>query len=70
MAPNYELLKVHGIAFSDDLDAAVRAVAHPATQTELAGAVASGRAEKHSLHPAMHDQVNPFHSLTLVHEIF
>ena len=41
MAPNYELLKVHGIAFSDGLDAAVRAVAYPATQTELAGAIAA-----------------------------
>ena len=70
MAPDHELLKARAVAFGDGLDAAVRAVAYPATQTQLAGAVASGRTEKHPLHSAMHDQVNPFHSLTLLHEIF
>ena len=70
MAPDHELLKAGGVAFGDGLDAAVRAVAYPATQTQLAGTIASGRAEKHPLHSAMHDQVNPFHSLTLLHEIF
>src|SRR5207249_1180814 len=49
MAPNYELLKVHGIAFSDDLDAAVRAVAHPETPWErlpfhISESLAAGKA--------------------------
>ena len=70
MTPSDELLKPGLVAFSENLNAAILAVPHPASQTELAGTVSRRRAKINPLNPTANNDVNPLvHVLAFLYQI-
>jgi hypothetical protein len=70
MTPSDELLKPGFVAFSKNLNAAISAIPHPASQTKLASVIPCRSAKINPLNPTANNDVNPLvHVLAFLYQI-